>query len=1214
MTRLLLGLLLIVSSLSLFSQKSAFDFISVPTPEQQENLPSDYLTASLDLENIKAQLARSPEEFRGKSGSKITLPLPNGEFAQFTVLTSNLIKGAATKEHPAGYKITGPWGHGRLAFSHQGITALLRGPEGYFLIDRLDATASDAYLITDFEGVLEVMGRDDASLTCGASTDDLVHPDANVKEELLAEEMLFEQLAKSAGNEARPLLEYDLLMVATGEFSQAFGGTVEDVMAEFNVAVNILSTLYENELGIRFNLLATSESTIFLDPAIDPFIDASSAPTILNGARDAIESRSVPFASYDIAHVFTRGCRDGIGGQARFGSVCGPLKTEGVTCIRPGRSVAFMASTTMAHELGHSFIANHTWNRCDFSVDQRVPVAAFEPGSGTTIMSYAGTCGSQNTGAEDPYFHGNSLEVMNFFSRSGNGRGCATVVATDNFTPEVSINHEGGFYIPISTPFRLEGSATDANDDTLTYVWEQFDLGPASPIGQPEGNTPLFRTYLPTETGNVRYFPRLDRIVNNITSISEVLPTYSRDLTFRLIARDNNFEAGGFDWEEIAFRADSAAGPFLVNDPEVASMEVGEYQRITWDVANTDKAPVNCTLVNILLSTDGGQTFDVTLAANVPNTGEAMITVPEEAISSQAMLMIEAVGNVFLNVNDNFFQVRAATAPRFTLETDILYNNVCTPTTLEVALSSASILDFTAPIALSIEEGENLEAAVFSLSDTEINPGENATLSADFTDVRYTGRTEIVIVAAAEGQDTARYPVVLDLVDSDYSDLEVTSPEEGITGIILSTDFDWTDAVNADFYDIQVATSPTFAEGTIFEEASNLPASEYALAEFFEPNTIYFWRVRAGNNSCGGGDWLDPRSFRTINTQCTSYTSTDTPRPLPGSGPAFTRESRILVEDQGVISDVNLPNVDLRYNFVSVLTLTLESPAGTKVVLYDRDCRISTNRLDLGFDDDAPRDIACPPDDERVFVPHDPLAAFIGENTFGDWILEVAVSETGGSAGSLQSWEIEFCADLASVPPVRVTNIATEVPPLMKNAILEDKLETSSTAFGNEDIKYTLTALPGNGRLLLYGTELAVGDEFFQDDINGAGLEYENTSGEEGTDDFGFIITTPDGGFLSIDYHDIIIDANAVVSNRGLSPLEANLTAFPNPVASDLNIRWTAEVNRELDLELFDLNGRLLQRQKVAGAAKAAALNIVNLPAGVYLLRVDGAVRRIVKQ
>ncbi|MEM9258761.1 MAG: reprolysin-like metallopeptidase, partial [Bacteroidota bacterium] len=371
MTRFLLALLFLGSGLSLYGQKSAFDFISVPTPENQENLPSDYLTASLNLETLRNQLVQSPKEFAAKTGSQVTLPLPNGEFAQFSVLTSNLIKGTsssiATKDLPTSYKVSGPWGNGRIALSNQGITGLLRGPAGYFLIDRLDSTTSDSYLVTDFEGVLEVMGREPGTLTCGTSAEDLINPDANHKEDLLAEEMLFEQLSKSAGNEARPLIEYDLLMVATGEFSQAFGATVETVMAEFNVAVNILSTLYENELGIRFNLSASSESTIFIDPATDPFTDPSSAPTILGQSRDAIESRNVPFAAYDIGHVFTRGCRDGIGGQAAFGSVCGPNKTRGVTCIRPGRSVAFMASSTMAHELGHSFVAAHTWNRCDFS-------------------------------------------------------------------------------------------------------------------------------------------------------------------------------------------------------------------------------------------------------------------------------------------------------------------------------------------------------------------------------------------------------------------------------------------------------------------------------------------------------------------------------------------------------------------------------------------------------------------------------------------------------------------------------------------------------------------------------------------------------------------------------------------------------------------------------------------------------------------------------
>ncbi|MEL7162826.1 MAG: cadherin-like domain-containing protein, partial [Bacteroidota bacterium] len=305
---------------------------------------------------------------------------------------------------------------------------------------------------------------------------------------------------------------------------------------------------------------------------------------------------------------------------------------------------------------------------------------------------------------------------------------------------------------------------------------------------------------------------------------------------------------------------------------------------------------------------------------------------------------------------------------------------------------------------------------------------------------------------------------------------------------------------------------------------------------------------------------------------------------------------------------------NVRYNFVSAITLTLVSPAGTRVVLYQENCQVSTNRIELGFDDEAPDDPSCPTTGERVFIPVGDLSDFNGENTFGSWIMEVAASETNGSAGSFQNWSVEFCADLDATPPQRITNVATEVPPLAKNLIDEEKLSVTSEDFGSDGIIYTITALPTQGRLLLYRNELTVGSQFSQADINGAGLFYENTSGEEGTDDFGFVVTTPDGGYLPVAYHDLIIDDDAIVSNRNVSPLEAGLRVFPNPVSDELRIRWTVEVNRPLDLELFDLNGRRLQSLRVNGAAKSAELPTSALPAGIYLLRVDGAVRRIVKQ
>ena len=1195
MKRLLLVALLF-GGVSVLSAQSAFSFTDGDA------------TVTLDLERFQATLKRAPLEFtQRKSNTVVELPLPSGEFAAYEVFSSPLVDRADL----GSYIVIGDHGSGRIASSPRGISGVVRGPEGYFVIEPA-GTGEQAYRVRAYGEFMAAQAAEQGALACGFEAENMPHLD-----DLEIDPEILEGGARAgagfrtkAGNEPRELRVYDLVMTNTGEFARKFGvnADADDVLAAFNEAVSAVNGIFEPEIGIRMNLLDVP-ALIFLDPDTDPYNNSNQGGALLGQIAPAFQDASVAASTYDLGHLFTAGCSD-VGGVVS-GAACTDGKTRGVTCV--GGSVLGAALRIMAHEIAHQFAVSHSWNNCPGSEGQRAGQTAFEPGAGTTIMSYAGACGNQNIGGEQAYYHVGSLRQFLRYTREGGARDCATVIETDNFTPEVDFEYEDDFYIPIGTPFRLEGSATDANDDNLTFNWEQFDLGPASDIRDPSGNAPLFRSVAPHPEGNVRYFPNLARIVNDIQNNNEVLPSYSRDMTFRLTARDNNPQAGGVDWQELHFYAEETAGPFLVNNPADTEWNVGDYQEVTWEVANTDQAPVNCKRVNIVMSTDGGNNFDLVLAENVVNNGSAFVTVPETATSNDAIIMVEAADNIFLNVNLASFTVRAAEQPVFTLEADLRYDEVCLPETISVELASGSVLGFNNPITLSVAEEGLLEGVTASLEQTEIVPGATTTLDLDLSGVNFTGRTEVTILAVAEGQDTARRTIVLDLVSNDYSDLATVAPAEGTTGIILSTEFGWTEAINAETYDIQVATSPTFASETIFEEATGLDEAEWEPEDgFFDPNTLYFWRIRPAN-SCGPGEWLDPNSFRTVNSQCETYAQEDAVT-LPGTGPSFTRESTLFIEEQGTISDINIPNVNVRYNFASNVSLTLVSPAGTEVVLYDENCFGSTNRIDLGFDDDAPSNIACPPDDQRVFIPAGTLADFNGEDIFGEWILRVGVSETGGSAGSIVGWQIQFCADVTAIPPERQVNTATEVPPLEKNSIEKDKLKVTSPVYGSGEVNYTITALPTAGRLLLYGVELGVGDEFQQDDINGVGLFYENTDGEATTDDFGFVVTTPDGGYLATDYHDIIITEDAVVSNGNVSVLEDNLSVFPNPTDGDLNVRWTASVNRDLRLELFDLNGRVLFHSAVSGGARNAVVAMGELPAGVYLLRIDGTVRRVVKR
>ena len=184
----------------------------------------------------------------------------------------------------------------------------------------------------------------------------------------------------------------------------------------------------------------------------------------------------------------------------------------------------------------------------------------------------------------------------------------------------------------------------------------------------------------------------------------EVLPTYDRELTFRCTVRDNNDEAGGAVWEELTFRADETAGPFLVTTPNTADItwNVGDYQEVIWDVANTTNPRVNCNYVNILLSTDGGFTYPYMLVENTANDGSAFVSVPD-AISTDARIRVEAANNIFFDISNANFAIEAAAAPGYALDvtpssvplyclpTDPLAFDISTTSCLIIAMKSALV-------------------------------------------------------------------------------------------------------------------------------------------------------------------------------------------------------------------------------------------------------------------------------------------------------------------------------------------------------------------------------------------------------------------------------------------------------------------------------------------------------------------------------------------
>jgi hypothetical protein len=452
----------------------------------------------------------------------------------------------------------------------------------------------------------------------------------------------------------RDLRTYRLALACTGEYAAFHGGTTTGVMSAMTTTMNRVNGVYQKEFGVRMEMIPNNNLLIFLNAATDGYTN-NSGNAMLGENRIKVTSL-IGSANYDIGHVFsTNG-----GGVAQLACVCDNFsKAEGVTGQSSPINDPFDIDY-VAHEMGHQFGGNHTFNSEETACGgNRNSSTAYEIGSGTTIMAYAGICGSDNTqNSSDPYFHSVSYDEINGNINFGTANGCGTVVSTANSIPTAF--GAGSYTIPGKTPFILTGSGSDPEGNPITYEWEQFDLGPSTTRLAPILNAPAMRCLAPLANGS-RTFPRLTGILNGTnTTNGEVLPAYTRKMTFRLLVRDNQLPAGGFDYTdstvEVNFIA-SATG-FGVTAPNMATVNwyAGSQQLVTWNTSNSNLAPVNCAKVRILYSTNGGTTFTL-LKDSVINDGLDTITVPAGITSTQTRIKIEAIGNIFFDISNANFKI-----------------------------------------------------------------------------------------------------------------------------------------------------------------------------------------------------------------------------------------------------------------------------------------------------------------------------------------------------------------------------------------------------------------------------------------------------------------------------------------------------------------------------------------------------------------------------
>ncbi len=608
-------------------------------------IPQAYRTLKLNFEGIQNFLSEAPMEFNENTRSNLVilhLPMPDGSMQRFSIVESPIMAPELAVKYPEiktylGKGIDDPYASIRFDLTPLGFHAMVLSPNGNVFID--------PYSLGDIENYISYFTKDffndQKTFECEVISDESRLNELNY----LRESMILTPTGPQ-------LRTYRLALACTGEYTSFFGGTVPLAMAAIVTSVNRVNGVYEKEVAVRMVLVANNDTLVFTNAATDPYSNYDGG-AMLGQNQITVDAR-IGSPNYDFGHVFSTGG----GGVAYLAVVCvNGFKARGVTGSGAPVGDPFDIDY-VAHEMGHQFSGNHSFNgtagAC--SGGNRNASTAYEPGSGSTIMAYAGICSPQNLqNNSDPYFHVINFDEIVAFTNFGSGNGCAVLTNTGNGAPTVTVP-TGGFYIPKSTPFSLTGSATDPNGDSLTYSWEEFDLGPAGAPGTPSGNAPIFRAWTPT-ANPTRYFPRLQNLLNNTTVIGEILPTYTRVLTFRLVARDNKLGGGGVDYAQVQFNVDGNSGPFLVTSPNTnVSWAGSSNQTVTWNVTNTNAAPVNCANVNILLSTNGGQTFPTVLLANTPNDGSEVVTIPNTP-STTARIKVEAVGNIFFDLSNANFTI-----------------------------------------------------------------------------------------------------------------------------------------------------------------------------------------------------------------------------------------------------------------------------------------------------------------------------------------------------------------------------------------------------------------------------------------------------------------------------------------------------------------------------------------------------------------------------
>ena len=820
-------------------------------------------TLILDFKEFKKQLKNAPLRGAGNRSSTVIINLPDdkGVLESFRIIEAPVFAPSLSAKYPniksfVGYSEDNSGAVVRMSVSHKGVQTMISYKNKPTVFMQPLKGEKEKYLVYSRVAKANFPQKDFVCSTLDevAAASGSTHSTINQRD---ADDQV--------------LRKFRFAISVNGEYTAYHGGTVEDALAAINATMTRNNAIYEVDMAVTFEV-QDFPSLIYTDAATDPY---SGSLSNWNVELQNTLTTEIGNAAYDIGHMF--GASGGYGNAGCIGCVCrddtdapsDQNKGAGITSPSDGIPEGDNFDVDyVAHEIGHQMGANHT-----FSHNTEGSGVNSEPGSGTTIMGYAGITGANNVQQHsDAYFHYHSIRQIT--DNITNTRTCwqdnSPITLTNN-PPNANAGND--YTIPQGTAYVLRGAAADADaEDNLMYCWEGSDSGQVTNTNfGPTRTIGAMARSLPPTTSADRYIPKLSSVISgNLTQVNptinspwETVATVARDINWALTVRDRELSTLGLgglsSFDTMTITVDDTSGPFVVTSQTTNETWFGgTSQMITWDVAGTDSGAVNSPTVNILMSTDGGASFPFTVVSGVANDGSETINVPVTGSgdSDNVRILVEGNDHVFFAVNSSDISLRES---EIVISTNNNSMEVCSPNDAVYTFTYNTFLGFAGNTTFSANALPSGAVVSFSPAATSV---DGTLVTATITGVNNiaNGSYDFEFIGAS-GATSGSLSASLNVLRSTFDEIILSSPQNNATNLILTETLAWSLDVNASSYDLQVATDALFTN-IIVEK--NTIAALYTLnaSDNLLESTSYYWRVKA-KNICGESNYSTVYSFTT---------------------------------------------------------------------------------------------------------------------------------------------------------------------------------------------------------------------------------------------------------------------------------------------------------------------------------------------------------------